>query len=175
QRVDRFLVAVDDVEHAFRQASLEKEFSDPQRPRRVAFGRFENERVATSDRWSAFPQRNHRREIKRGDAGDNAERLGHRDKINAAPGALAEFTLHQVWNPAGELQDLEAALDVALGIREGLAVLGGQQAGQIVVLALDQFQELEHYAGAALGIGRGPGREGSFRISDRLLRLGLTG
>src|SRR5262249_30150083 len=90
-------------------------------------------------------------------------------------GALAEFTFHQVWNPASELHDLEAALDVALGVREGLAVLGGEQASQIVVLALDQFQELEHYAGAALWIGRSPVLEGSFRIGDPLFRLGLTG
>ena len=35
----------------------------------------------------------------------------------------------------------------------------GQQPRQIVVLALDQLQELEHDAGAALRIGGGPGRE----------------
>jgi len=80
-----------------------------------------------------------------------------------------------VWNPAGELHNFEAALDVALGIRDGLAMLGGEQAGQVVVFALDQLQELEHHARAALRIGRGPTRKGGLGIGDRLFHLGLTG
>src|SRR6201984_3466963 len=74
---------------------------------------------------------------------NDAERVAHGEKVNARSGGLGEFTLHQVWNPAGELHDFEAALDVAFGIREGLAVLGGEQAGQVGVLGLGQFQGLE--------------------------------
>src|SRR5262249_58788623 len=40
QHVDRFLVAVDDVEHALRQPSFEKQFGDAQRHRRIALRRF---------------------------------------------------------------------------------------------------------------------------------------
>ena len=56
-----------------------------------------------------------------------------------------------------------------------LAVLGGEQPGEIVVLGLHQFQELEHHPGAALRVGRGPGRLGRGRVGDRLLDLGLAG
>ena len=37
-------------------------------------------------------------------------------------------------------------------------MLGGEQPREVVVFGLDQLQELEHDAGAALRIGRGPGR-----------------
>src|SRR5262249_23259176 len=116
QHVDRFLVAVDDVEHALRQPSFEKQFGDAQRHRRIALRRFENESIAASNGRSAFPQWNHCREIKWRDAGNDSEWLAHGEEVNPRSGALAEFTLHQVWNAAGELDDFEAALDIALGI-----------------------------------------------------------
>ena len=78
-------------------------------------------------------------------------------------------------NAAGELDHFETALDVALGIGKGLAVLGREQPRQIVIFALDQLQELEHDAGAALRIGGGPGRERGFGIGDRVFDLGFIG
>ena len=68
-----------------------------------------------------------------------------------------------------------AALDVALGVGEGLAVLGGEQPREVVVFGLDQLEKLEHHARAALRIGRGPAREGGLRVRDRLFDLGLAG
>src|SRR6267378_2009016 len=50
----------------------------------------------------------------------------------------------------------EPALDVALGIGEGLAVLGGEQLGEAVELLLHQLEKLEHHARAPLRVGRGP-------------------
>ncbi len=76
-------------------------------------------------------------------------------------------------NAAGELDDFQSALDVALGVGKGLAVFGGQKPRQIVVLALDQFQELEHDAGAALRIGGGPAGEGGLGVGDGLFDLGF--
>jgi len=109
---------------------------------------------------SAFPQRDHRRKIERRDAGDDTERLVHRIKIDAGSGAFAIFTLQQMRDAAGELGHFKTALNVAFGVGEGLAVFGRQQPRQIVIFALDQFQEFEHDAGAPLRIGGGPGREG---------------
>ena len=59
-------------------------------------------------------------------------------------------------NAAGELGDFEAALDVALGVGNGLAVLARQKLSELVVIALHQFDELHHHARAALRIGVGP-------------------
>jgi len=55
-------------------------------------------------------------------------------------------------NAAGEFDHLEPALDVALGVGNGLAVLAGQKLGEFVIVALRQFEELHHHAGAALRI-----------------------
>ncbi len=78
-------------------------------------------------------------------------------------------------NAAGELDDFEPALDVALGVGEGLAVLGGEEPGEAVVLLVHQLEELEQHARASLRIGRRPGRLRGLGIGDRLLHLRFLG
>ena len=175
QRVDGFLVAVDHVEHALRQARFEEQFGDPHRHRWIAFRRLQDEGIAAGDRRRTFPQRDHRREIKRRDAGDDAERLPHRIKVDAGAGAFGVFALQQVRNSAGELYYLEPALDVAARVGQGLAVLGGQELGEAVVFLLHQLEKLEHHTGAPLRIGCRPGRLRGLRIGDGMLDLGMLG
>src|ERR1700722_14164485 len=91
------------------------------------------------------------------------------------PGGRGVFALHEVGNTAGELDHLEAALDVALGIRDDLAVLGGEQRGEAVELLLHEVEELEHHAGAPLRIDRGPTRLCRLRDGDRPFHLGAVG
>src|SRR5712692_4601918 len=57
---------------------------------------------------------------------------------------------------AGELDDFEAAGDLALGVGEDLAVLLADDPRQGVVLAVQQFEELEHDACAGQRRRRGP-------------------
>ncbi len=76
---------------------------------------------------------------------------------------------------AGELDHLQPALDVALGVREGLAVLRREKPGKIIVFGLDQLEELEHHPRAALRVGRSPGRLRGRRVGDRRLHVGLAG
>ncbi len=76
---------------------------------------------------------------------------------------------------AGEFDDFEAALDVALGVGNGLAVLARQQVGELVVIALRQFEELHHHARAALRIGVGPFDLGVPGVLDGGANLGLGG
>jgi hypothetical protein len=58
---------------------------------------------------------------------------------------------------AGELDDLEAAPDLALGVVEGLAVLEREVARQVVGVLLEQVLEVEHDALAAHRRHRAPG------------------
>ena len=81
---------------------------------------------------TGLPQRDHRGEVERGDARDHAEGLAHRVDVDAGAGALGVLTLEQVRDADGELDDLDAALDVALGVGDGLAVLEGEQFGELV-------------------------------------------
>ncbi|MNI48121.1 hypothetical protein D3C73_1026730 [compost metagenome] len=72
---------------------------------------------------------------------------------------------------AGELDHFQTALDVALGVGDDLAVLAGQKLGQFVHVRLDQALELEHDAGAALRVGRGPAFECGLRRLNRAIQL----
>ena len=74
-----------------------------------------------------------------------------------------------------DLDDFEAALDVALGVGDGLAVLARQEFGQRIILALHQFEKLHQHAHAPLRIGRGPGRLRGLGVLDRLAQFGLRG
>ena len=175
QRVDRFLVAVDDVEHAFRQPGLHQQLGEPHRHRWIALRRLEDEGVAAGERGRELPHRDHGREVERRDAGDDAERLAQREQIDAGSGALAEFALQQVRDAARELDHFESALDVAFGVGDGLAVLGGQELGEAVELLLHELEELEQDPRASLRIGRGPGRLRRLGIGDGRLHFRSLG
>ena len=88
----------------------------------------------------------------------DAQRLAHRVDIDARPRAAGELALLRVRDTAGELDHFEAALQIALGIVDDLAVLAGKQLGQLLHVVFQQLLELEHHPRAALGIGGGPGR-----------------
>jgi len=60
---------------------------------------------------------------------------------------------------AGELDNLQPALNVALGVGDHLAVFGRQEMRDLVHVLLDQRLERKHDAGAALRIRGGPSRE----------------
>jgi hypothetical protein len=122
-----------------------------------------------------FPHRDHGGEIERRDAGDHAERLPHGIDVDAGAGAFGIFALHQMRNAAGEFDHFEAALDVALGVGNGLAVLARQEIGELVVVALRQFKELHHHPRPALRIGCTPFGLRGFGILDRGAKLGLGG
>ncbi len=118
----------------------------------------QDEGVAGGNGDAGHPHRDHRREIERRDAGADADRLAMRENIDPRAGAMGIFTLQHMRDAAAEFDDFKAALDIALRISEHLAVFGRQDARQIVDLGFDQLLELEHHPGAALRIGRGPGR-----------------
>ena len=50
-----------------------------------------------------------------------------------------------------------------------------RQLGELVVVALRQFEELHHHAGAALRVGGGPFRLRGLGVLDRGANLGLGG
>ena len=132
QRVDRLLVAVDDLEGAVGQPGLAASSrAQEQRRARVALGRLEDEGVAARERDREHPHRDHAGEVERRDAGDDAERLALARRVHARGDLLGRLALHQVRDAAGELDDLEAALDLAARVVERLAVLGGDGRGEL--------------------------------------------
>src|SRR3546814_12866529 len=74
-------------------------------------------------------------------------------------GALRRFGLQRMREAAGEFNDVEAALNVAAGISNHLAMFGRKRARQFFDILLNQFLEAEHDARAALRIHSGRSEE----------------
>ena len=74
-----------------------------------------------------------------------------------------------------EFDHLDAALDVALGVGDRLAVLAGESVGELVVVLGDEVEEFHQHARAALRIGRRPARLRGLGVLDRGADFGLGG
>ena len=160
-RVHGHLVAVDDVEHAVGDTRFVEQLGEEDRRRRVLLGRLEDERVAGRDGGREHPHRDHRREVERGDARHDAERLADLVDVDAGARLLGEPALEQVRDAARELEVLEAAGDLAERIRWDLAVLRGEVGGQLVTALVDQVADLEQDVGALAQRRGAPAGEGS--------------
>ena len=157
------------------QAGLGEELGEAQRHGGVPFGGLEDEGVAGGERRAGLPERDHGREVERRDAGDDAERLAQRVNVDAGSGVVREFALEQVRGAGGELDHLDAALDVTLGVEEGLAVFGGQQGGELIHVLVDQVHELEQDPAAALRVHGRPFELALFRVGDHVAHLLCAG
>ena len=156
-RINRFLVAVDDLKHAIRQTGFLEQLGQHQRHARVALGGLEDEGVAAGKGRAHFPQRDHRGEVERGDARRHAQRLAHRIHVDAGACAVGELALQHLGGPDAIFDHFQPALNVAFGIRNGLTMLAAQGLGQLVHVLVDQADHGHHHPAALLRVGGGPG------------------
>ena len=77
----------------------------------------------------------------------DAERLADRVHVDLGRDVLAEAALEQVRDAAGELDHLEAAGHLAERVRQHLAVLGGDQRGDVLLALVHQLAEREQHLG----------------------------
>ena len=84
QRIHAFASAVDDIEHALRQAGFFQQLRNLDRGQRHFFARLQHKRIAASHRDRIHPERHHGGKIERRDPDANAERLPDRVAINPA-------------------------------------------------------------------------------------------
>ena len=110
-------------------ASLEQ-LGGVERRRRVLLRRLQDERVAAGERGRPHPHRDHRGEVERRDAGDDAERLADRVDVDPRRGLLGHAALQQMRDAAAELDHLEPARHLAHRVGEHLAVLGASGAAR---------------------------------------------
>ena len=134
QPVDGDLVAVQHGEDAVGQAGLLPEL---RRARSLRTGPsrdgFRIDGVAGRDRDREEPHRHHRREVERADDADDAERLARGVDVDAGRHVLGVLALEVVREAGRELDDLLAARDLAERIGQHLAVLGGDDLGELVL------------------------------------------
>ena len=165
------LVAVDDVEDAVGHAGIPEELGEHERCARILLRGLQHERVPARDRVREHPQRHHRREVERGDARHDAERLADRVHVDAGGGLLGESALQQAGDPAGELHVLEAALHLAHRVGEHLAVLRRDRGRDLGLPVVQQLADLEHRLGALGERRRSPRWECLGRRRDGLADL----
>jgi hypothetical protein len=114
---------VDDVEDALGNPGLGEQLPQALRTKRRALGGLEDVGVARPDGYGQGPQRDHAREVERGDGGDHAER----ESVGAvvyAPGNVPDVLAHhEGGHPTGELHHLYAAPDLSSGVLGVLTVL----------------------------------------------------
>ena len=79
--------------------------------------------------------------------------------VDLGRGVLGEPALEQMRDAAGELDDLLAAADLAEGVGDDLAVLAGDDLGQLTLAGVEQFAEVEQDLGALGQRGVPPRRE----------------
>ena len=175
QRVDGGLVAVQHVEDAVGETGLLPERGEPVGRARVLLAGLEHHGVAGRDGDGEEPHRDHRGEVERADDADHAERDPLGVHVDAGGRLLAVAALEQVGDAAGELDDLEAAGDLADGVGVHLAVLGGDDRGELVLAAVEQLAEGEHHLRTPRERGGAPAAGGAGRRVDDLGRVGLAG
>ena len=127
-RLDRVAAAVDEINHARRdRLDLVDQLDDPGRGPRIALGGLEDEGVAAGDRVGQEPERDHRREVERGDRGDDADRLADHLDVETGGHSLERFALDQVGNRRRRFDRFDSAAHLPAGVGERLSHVGGDQ------------------------------------------------
>ncbi len=169
QRVDRHPVPVHDVVHAVGEPGLPPELSDEVRRTRVLLTRLDDHRVARCDGDRVEPHGHHSGEVERRDDAHDPERLAHGVYVDTGGDPRRVAPLEQVRYAARELDHLEAAGHLAQCVGQDLAVLGGDDRGELPPPLVEQLAEGEQDLGPP-GQRRGaPVGEGRPRRLHRLL------
>jgi hypothetical protein len=170
-RVDGDLVAVDDGE-ARRPAG---------RPRLEQLGirtstptdrarRLQDEGVAAGDRHRVHPHRHHGREVERRDAGDDAERLAQRPAVDLGPDILGDSSpFSSCGMPQANSTTSLPRTTSPSRVGQHLAVLAGEDRGDVLLPAIDQLPEREQDLGALGERGALPARGGGLGRGHRLI------
>ncbi len=175
ERIHRLLVAVDDIEDAIGQPRPLQQLRQEESGRRIALRRLEHEGVAAHQGDGEHPQRHHGGEVERCDTGNDSQGLAQREGVDVRADVLGDLPLEQMRPPAGELHHLDPSPHLAHGIRMHLAMLHGDDAGELIGMLVQQRLEAAHDPGTAQGRRGGPGREGTLRRGDGLGHLGFIG
>ncbi|MNO89743.1 hypothetical protein D3C76_812360 [compost metagenome] len=159
-QVHRIDATMDDVEHSLGYTGLQRQFNQAHGHQWVLLGRLEDKGVAGSDGHREHPQRDHRREVERGDAGAHAQRLHQGIGVDTVGNVIGQLTHLQVTDGGGVLDHLQTAEHITFGIRQGLALFGGEQGGQFLDVLADQLLVFEEDPRAGADRGLAPGLEG---------------
>jgi hypothetical protein len=128
QGADSLFTAVDEVDDAGRKADLIDEFKDALLNEGILFRGFDDEGTAAGDGIGPEPEGDHEGEVEGSDGSADAQRLVDDFFIDAACGPVFQtIAHHERGDAAGGFGIFEAALDLAAGVVEGFAHIGGDE------------------------------------------------
>ncbi|MPM75276.1 hypothetical protein SDC9_122268 [bioreactor metagenome] len=165
-RVHCIFTTVDHVQHASGDTGLQCQFTQTHGDHRVLLGGLEHESIAGGNRHREHPQRNHRGEVERRDAGTHAQRLVDGVGVHAIGHVVGQFAQLQRADVGSVLDHFQTAEHVAFGVRQGFALFGGQQGSEFAHVFADQLLQLQEDAGTGADGGLLPGLEGFLGRSD---------
>jgi len=142
ERIHHVLAAVYHVEHAGRHTGFQRQLHQQHRGQRVLLGRLEDEGVTAGNRHREHPQRNHRREVERSNPGAHADGLAQGVGIDTTGDVFSELAHLQGADGASVLHHFQATENIALGIGNGLALLGAEDHGDALGVLADQGLQL---------------------------------
>ena len=148
QPFDRLFGALDQVEHALRKASLLEELSQPDRAQRRALRGLEDEGVAGDHGQREHPERDHHREVEGRDPRTDADRVAIEVLVHAGRNVAQRAALKQCGRAAREVHHLDSAAHLPSRLLERLAVVPGDDRGQLLEMLFEERLEPEHQAHA---------------------------
>ena len=162
-----------DVQHAGRNARLERELSEAERRERRLLGGFENHRIPRSQRRRDLARCEKQRKIPRNDEPHDAERLPHR--VVQVGTADRDRVAFELGCGAGEvIEDVDRKRDVDLGgLPDRFSRVQGLELGKVGGFRVDEVAQLPEQAPALRGGHLAPrALEGPARRLDREVDVG---
>ena len=164
-----------DVDHALREAGLLGQHAPGERRIGRLRGRLHDRRAARRQRRAELAGQHGGREIPRRDRRDHADRLLGGDDAAVGPGRRHHVAIGAA-ALFGEPQHIgRRDRDLALGLGERLALLGGQEFGERLLVVHDRVMQLAQQLVAVEHRGLLPRLEGRFGRLDGAARLGFAG
>ncbi len=149
--VDRFRGAVDQVDHPRREGKLLEQAEHLVHGDGCALGGLDKHGIAARQGIRQEPERDHPREIERGDDGTYPHRLAQDVLVDTGGDILQDAALHHQRDAASHLHVLNRPAHLALGFFEGLAVLLDDRSRQVIELEFEQVFQLEQVLDALRG------------------------
>ena len=128
----RVAATLHQVGDARRQVALRQQLEHPLHGQRHLLRGFQDERVAAHHRERQKSQRHHRGKVERRDGGAHANRLPHHHAVDAAGDVFEAVSHEERRRAARDLDALDAAAQAAARFVERLAVLGRDDAGDLL-------------------------------------------
>ena len=150
--------ALDDVQHARRQAGLRREAREEHRRLGRVLGGLQHGGVAAEERGKDLPGDVRDRRVRGDDQPGDAERLADRHGVPVRSRARHRPAVEAAPLAGDEVAELDRAVGLALRVLRRLAGLGGDERGDLVAIALEELGDPAEDPAALLDGARGPVR-----------------